>query len=127
MDQSDSKIHLLLVDDHAILRNALKALLRHELDMEVIGEAKDGMDAVEKAEQLSPDVILMDINMPRMNGIEATKEIVTRIPDMKVVGLSIHEDEEITQTMIDAGAIGYVTKGSPTEELCEVIRKAANN
>lgn len=122
----DGKIRLLLVDDHAILRNGLKALLRHEPDIEVIGEAVNGIEAVEKAESLQPDVILMDINMPQMSGIEATKKIVNHMPNMRIVGLSIHEDNIIAQSMIDAGAVGYVTKGAPTEELCAAIRKAVN-
>jgi PAS domain S-box-containing protein len=125
--ESNNKIRLFLVDDHTILRKGLKVLLQHELDMEVIDEASDGIEAVEKAEQLRPDVILMDINMPRMNGIDATKEIIARMPDMKIIGLSIHEDPAIIHTMISAGAVGYITKGSPTEELCAEIRKVVNS
>ena len=125
-EKFNGKIRLLLVDDHAILRNGLKALLLHELDMKVIGEAVDGIEAVEKAGSLRPDVILMDINMPQMNGLEATKEIINHMPDMKIVGLSIHEDNVIAQSMIDAGAVGYVTKGAPTEELCAAIRNAVH-
>ncbi len=125
-DESDGKIRLLLVDDHAILRKGLRELLLHELDMEVIGEAVDGIEAVEKARRLRPDVILMDINMPRMNGIEAAKEIIACMPDMKIVGLSIHEDEAVARSMRNAGAVDYITKSSATEKLCAAIRKAVN-
>jgi PAS domain S-box-containing protein len=123
-ESSESRIQLLLVDDQEILRGGLKSLFLHELDMLVIGEAVDGIDGVEQAEKLRPDVILMDINMPNMDGIEATRQILARMPDMKIVGLSIHEDETIAQSMRNAGAVGYITKGASSEEICAAIRKA---
>lgn len=119
----NGKIRVLLVDNHKIVRNGLKALLECESDMEIIGEAVDGIDAVEKAESLRPDVILMDISMPRMNGIEATKKIISSIPDMKIVALTLHEAEYIAPRMMDAGAVGYVTKDCSAEELYAAIRK----
>src|SRR5579859_7354666 len=92
--EAESKIRVLLVDDHTILRQGLKMLLNAQPDMEVVGEASDGYQAIAEAHHLQPDVILMDITMPEMNGIEATRQVRRQRPDMRVLVLTMHENEE---------------------------------
>jgi DNA-binding NarL/FixJ family response regulator len=118
------RIRVLLADDHKILREGLAVLLREERDLEVVGQAPDGQAAVELAAELRPDVVIMDVTMPRMNGIEATRRLAAEMPGVRVVGLSMHEARDM-QAMRDAGAVGYVTKGSPAETLVSAIREAA--
>lgn len=117
---------LFLVDDHAVIRSGLKMLLENEQDMEIVGEAENARDAIQDAILLKPDVILMDIGLPDMSGIEATREIKKRMPDTSIVALTIHEDEEYFFKMLDAGASGYVPKRAAPEELLTAIRAAAN-
>jgi two-component system, NarL family, response regulator NreC len=119
------KIRLLLVDDHAVVRSGLRMLLMSEEDMEIVGEAGNAAEALEAARLLKPDVVLMDIGLPDMSGIEATREIRKQHPDMAVGGLTIHEDEEYFFKMLDAGARGYVPKRAAPEELITAIRAAA--
>jgi two-component system, NarL family, response regulator NreC len=119
------KIRLLLVDDHAVVRSGLRMLLMNEEDMEIAGEAGNAAEALEATRQLKPDVILMDIGLPDMSGIEATREIRRLYPDVAVVALTIHEDEEYFFKMLDAGARGYVPKRAAPEELITAIRAAA--
>jgi two-component system, NarL family, response regulator NreC len=119
------KIRLLLVDDHAVVRSGLRMLLMSEEDMEIVGEAGNAAEALEAARLLKPDVVLMDIGLPDMSGIEATREIRKQHPDMAVVALTIHEDEEYFFKMLDAGARGYVPKRAAPEELITAIRAAA--
>jgi two-component system response regulator NreC len=119
------KIRLLLVDDHAVVRSGLRMLLMDEEDMEIAGEAGTAAEALEAASLLKPDVILMDIGLPDMSGIEATREIRKLYPEMAVVALTIHEDEEYFFKMLDAGARGYVPKRAAPEELITAIRAAA--
>ena len=119
------KIRLLLVDDHAVVRSGLRMLLMSEEDMEIVGEAGNAAEALEAARLLKPDVILMDIGLPDMSGIEATREIRKLHPDVAVVALTIHEDEEYFFKMLDAGARGYVPKRAAPEELITAIRAAA--
>jgi len=121
------KIRLLLVDDHAVVRSGLRMLLMSEEDMEIVGEAGNAAEALEAARLLKPDVILMDIGLPDMSGIEATREIRKQQPDAAVVALTIHEDEEYFFKMLDAGARGYVPKRAAPEELITAIRAAAVN
>lgn len=121
------KIRLLLVDDHAVVRSGLRMLLMSEEDMEIVGEAGNAADALEAARLLKPDVILMDIGLPDMSGIEATREIRKQQPEVAVVALTIHEDEEYFFKMLDAGARGYVPKRAAPEELITAIRAAAVN
>jgi two-component system, NarL family, response regulator NreC len=121
------KIRLLLVDDHAVVRSGLRMLLMNEEDMDIVGEAGNAVDALEAARTLKPDVILMDIGLPDMSGIEATREIRQQFPDMAVIALTIHEDEEYFFKMLDAGARGYVPKRAAPEELITAIRAAAAN
>jgi two-component system response regulator NreC len=118
-------IRLLLVDDHAVVRSGLKMLLENERDVEIIGEASSASEAMEAATRLKPNVILMDIGLPDLSGIDATREIKKRTPDVAIVALTIHEDEEYFFRMLEAGASGYVPKRAAPEELLTAIRAAA--
>jgi PAS domain S-box-containing protein len=115
-------IRVLLADDHKMLRDGLAGLLREQPDIEVISEASDGLMAIELAHQTQPDVIIMDVTMPRMNGVEATRRIHQELPHIRVIGLSMHEKEDMANAMRDAGAVSYITKGAPSEILTEAIR-----
>lgn len=117
---------LLLVDDHAVVRSGLKMLFENEQDMEIVGEADTASGALEEARRLKPDVILMDIGLPDMSGIDATREIKKHLADVAIVALTIHEDEEYFFKMLEAGASGYVPKRAAPEELLTAIRAAAN-
>ncbi|MCK4913776.1 MAG: response regulator transcription factor [Planctomycetes bacterium] len=119
------KIKTLIVDDHEIVRQAIAALLESEHGIEVVGEAQDGRKAVELAGLLKPDVVVMDITMPNLNGIEATRQIVREMPDTKIVALSAHCDRRSVREMLKAGASGYVPKNSAFEELICAIRNVA--
>jgi DNA-binding NarL/FixJ family response regulator len=116
------KIRVLLADDHAILRDGLCALLDGETDIEVVGVAGDGLEAVRKASELKPDVVVMDIAMPRLDGIEATRRILRSNPDMRVVVLSRYDDRESVMDAVCAGVCGYLLKRSAGAELAEGIR-----
>ncbi|HEX8991708.1 MAG TPA: response regulator transcription factor [Anaerolineales bacterium] len=116
---------LLLVDDHAVVRSGLKMLLSSEKDVEIVGEASTAAQAMETTGIVKPDVILMDIGLPDMSGIEATREIKKRYPEISIVALTIHEDQEYFFKMLDAGASGYVPKRAAPEELLVAIRAAA--
>lgn len=120
-DMSD-KIRVLLVDDHAMLRKGMVLLLGEEDDVEVIGEASDGEQAIEQARALKPDVVVMDISMPKLNGVEATRKIVAESPASKIIALSIHSAKQVVDDMLSAGAVGYVLKESVPEELLQGIR-----
>jgi DNA-binding NarL/FixJ family response regulator len=113
---------VLLVDDHHILRGGLRMLLDAEPDMRVIGEADNGQVAIDLARELSPDVVVMDIAMPRIDGVEATRRILADSPDVKVVALSVHAGQRFVEDMLRAGAKGYVLKESAPEELVAAIR-----
>jgi PAS domain S-box-containing protein len=121
---SEGRIRILLADDHAVLRDGLAGLLRQHGFL-VVGEAVDGRQAVELAMVLLPDVVLMDVSMPHVNGIDATQAITERMPEMRVVGLSMHDDLNVAQAMREAGAVAFVTKNSPSEQLIETIRSSA--
>ena len=118
-------IRLLLVDDHAVVRSGLKMLLENERDVEILGEAASAAEAIEAAMRLKPNVILMDIGLPDLSGIDATREIKKRVSDVSIVALTIHEDEEYFFKMLEAGASGYVPKRAAPEELLTAIRAAA--
>lgn len=118
-------IRLLLVDDHAVVRSGLRMLLENERDVEIIGEASSAHQAIEAAVRLKPNVILMDIGLPDLSGIDATREIKKQTSDVAVVALTIHEDEEYFFKMLEAGATGYVPKRAAPEELLTAIRAAA--
>jgi two-component system, NarL family, response regulator NreC len=120
-------IRLLLVDDHAVVRAGLGMLLDSVADAEIVGEAGTGQEAVEAVARLKPDVVVMDIGLPDMSGIEATRRIKVARPETAVVALTIHEDEEYLFQMLEAGASGYVPKRAAPEELLTAIRAAAAN
>ena len=117
---------ILLVDDHAVVRSGLRMLLENEQDVEIVGEAENAAGAMEAAMILKPNVILMDIGLPDMSGIEATREIKKKVADVAIVALTIHEDEEYFFKMLEAGASGYVPKRAAPDELLTAIRVAAN-
>jgi len=117
-------INLLLVDDHQVVRTGLRMLLEGQPDMKIIGEAENGLQALEKARELSPDVIVMDITLPDISGIDATKRIKELFPEISVVALTIHEDEQYFFEMLQAGASGYVPKRAAPEDLITSIRAA---
>jgi CheY-like chemotaxis protein len=123
--KSSSKIRVLLVDDHAILREGLASLLQRYEDIEVVGEGEDGLVGVELAHRLRPDVVVMDLSMPRLNGIEATRRIAAELPGVRVVGLSMHEEEYGLSAMRRAGAVACVVKAGPPDDLVMAIRRAA--
>lgn len=115
---------LLLVDDHAVVRSGLRMLFENEKDMEIVGEADTASGALEEARRVKPNVILMDIGLPDMSGIDATREIKKHLTDVAIVALTIHEDEEYFFKMLEAGASGYVPKRAAPEELLTAIRAA---
>lgn len=119
------KIRLLLVDDHAVVRTGIRMLLDGESDIEIIGEAETASEALNQISKLGPDVILMDLGLPDMSGIDATRSIMQIAPETAVVALTIHEDEEYFFKMLDAGASGYVPKRAAPEELLTAIRVTA--
>ncbi|MCQ3937662.1 MAG: DNA-binding response regulator [Chloroflexi bacterium] len=118
-------IRLLLVDDHAVVRSGLKMLISGQKDMEIVGEAGSAAEALTETERVRPDVILMDIGLPDKTGIEATRVIKAKFPEVSVVALTIHEDEEYFFQMLNAGASGYVPKRAAPEELITAINAAA--
>ena len=115
-------IKVLLVDDHRIVRDGLKTLLNQGENIEVVGETDNGRDAVRLAESLSPDVIVMDVGLPDLNGIDATNQIVSQAPKTKIIALSMHSDRRFVAGMIRAGASGYLLKDSAFEELEHAIK-----
>lgn len=117
-----SKIKVLIVDDHVIFREGIRSLLPGFEDIEIVGEATNGKEAIEKASQLSPQVVLMDITMPVMSGLEATRRIQKECPDARVLVLTQHEDSEYILSMIKAGAKGYISKTANASELVSAIR-----
>lgn len=116
------KITILLADDHVLVREGTRELLEHEDDMSVVGEAGDGEKAVDLAADLRPDVVIMDIAMPKLNGIEATKRIKSIHPDSAVLILSAYDDDQYVFALLEAGAAGYLLKDVPSHELVEAIR-----
>lgn len=115
-------IHLLLADDHAVVRSGLRLLLESQPDMVIIGEAENGLDAINKTSVLKPDVVLMDIEMPDMNGIEATRRIKNTHPETAVLALTMYEDDQYFFEMLRAGASGYVPKRAAPDDLVSAIR-----
>lgn len=119
------RIRVLLADDHTILRNGLRMLIGGADDLEVVGEAADGVEAIDRAAALLPDVVLMDISMPKLDGIQATREIRRRLPAVKVLMLTMHEDDAYLFRVIEAGGAGYVLKKAADVEVLDAIRHVA--
>ncbi|BDV42455.1 DNA-binding response regulator [Geotalea uraniireducens] len=119
------KIKVLIVDDHKIMREGLKSLLDKETDLEMVGEADNGRTAIQYARDLAPQVVLMDLSMPEMNGIDATRRIVTECPSTKVLALSMHSDRRFVEGALAAGAHGFLLKDCAFDELVVAIREVA--
>jgi len=118
----ETKIRIMLVDDHMVIRQGLAGLMRGEQDFEVAGEASDGESAIELAREIRPDVILMDIGMPGLDGIQATRIIHIELPEIRIIGFSMFQESEQEASIRNAGAVAYLTKSGPSEELIEAIR-----
>ncbi|MBI4849870.1 MAG: response regulator transcription factor [Nitrospirae bacterium] len=121
------KIRILLVDDHKILRDGICSLLKEYQDMQVVGEAADGRTALQLVKELSPDIVIMDISMPDLNGIDATRKIVTDHPRVKVMALSMHYDKHFVSEIFKAGAAGYLLKECAFDEMAQAIRVVMDN
>jgi DNA-binding NarL/FixJ family response regulator len=119
-----SKIRVLLADDQDIVRTALTIILNHQADLDVVGQAADGLEAIALAKQLQPDVILMDIRLPRLNGIQATRQIVAALPKTQIIILMTYETDDWIFEGIRAGAIGYLLKDTPGDNLADAVRGA---
>ena len=115
------KYEIVIAEDHTILREGLRALLSSHPDFEVVGEAEDGREAIRRVEKLMPDLVLMDLSMPRMNGLEAIKEIKKRSPEVKIIALTVHKTEEYILATLQAGADGYALKDATHSELVMAI------
>jgi two-component system response regulator NreC len=118
-------IRIILADDHTIVRHGLNRLLQQEEDMEVIAQAADGHSTVELTRELSPEMVIMDIGMPDLNGIDATQQITREFPQVKVIGLSMHSGKKFVIEMLNAGASGYLLKDCALEELTTAIKTVA--
>jgi two-component system response regulator NreC len=119
------KLRILLADDHRIVRDGLRLLIDAHPNMRVIGEAGNGKEALKKARELHPDVVIMDLSMPQLNGLQATTQLKAESPDLKVVALTAHEDEAYLNQLCKAGAAGYVLKRSAGDELLRAIETVA--
>ncbi|WP_374720788.1 response regulator [Peribacillus tepidiphilus] len=120
------KTSIVIIDDHQLFREGVKRILDFEPSFEVVAEGDDGTNAVELVEKYNPDVIIMDINMPNMNGVEATKELVDKYPDSKVIILSIHDDENYVTHALKTGATGYLLKEMDADALIEAVKVVAD-
>lgn len=121
------KLRILIADDHALLRDGLKALVNAEPDMEVVGEAENGRAVLEKASQLKPHIVLMDISMPDINGAHATRRLKGLFPTIKVLALTAHEDSSYLRHMLEAGASGFLLKRAAADQLIQAIHVVAAN
>jgi len=119
--QESKRIRVLLADDHAIVREGLRSLLEKQPEIEIVCEAEDGRAAVERARELLPDVVIMDITMPNLNGVEATRQITNEFPQIKIIALSVHSNRGFVADMLEAGAAGYVLKECLFDELVQAI------
>jgi DNA-binding NarL/FixJ family response regulator len=120
------KLRIFMADDHPIVREGMKALVNAQADMEVVGEAADGRTAVEQISQLLPDIVVMDISMPHLNGIHATEELHRTTPQVKVVALTVHEDRSYLRQLMEAGASGFVLKRAASDDLVHALRTVAD-
>jgi DNA-binding NarL/FixJ family response regulator len=119
------RIRILLADDHAVVRQGFKMILAEQPDMEISGEAANGREAVELAEKTKPDVVVMDVAMPELNGIEATRRLAASVPRTRVLALSMHKDSVYVREILRAGARGYLLKDAPAQDLLAAIRAVA--
>jgi DNA-binding NarL/FixJ family response regulator len=119
------RTRILLVDDHAVVRQGFKMILDAQSDMEIVGEAANGREAVELAAQLNPDIVVMDVAMPELNGIEATRRVIASDPHIRVIALSMHKDSVYVREILRAGARGYLLKDSGADDLVKAIRAVA--
>jgi len=120
------RIRILLADDHAVVRQGFKMILSAQPDMEIVGEAGNGRQAVEQAEELKPDVVVMDVAMPELNGIEATRRLASSAPHARVLALSMHKDSVYVREILRAGARGYLLKDSGAADLLQAVRAVAS-
>jgi DNA-binding NarL/FixJ family response regulator len=120
-----NKLKVLLVDDHALVRRGFRRMLEDEPSFQVVGEASDGLEAVESAEKLHPDVIVMDCALPQINGIEASRRVLASRPDTKILMLSMHSEDTLVRQALEAGAKGYVLKNAMDLDLVSAIKKVA--
>jgi two-component system response regulator NreC len=120
-------IKVLIADDHQIMREGLRSMLEQEHDIKVVGEAEDGRATLNLARELTPDIIIMDVGMPDLNGIEATRQITAEIPGIKIVALSMHDDRRFVLNMLKAGASGYMLKDCAFKDLAKAIRVVMTN
>lgn len=116
------RTRILLADDHQMVREGIRSLLEKESDFEIVGEAEEGRKAVRLARKLHPDVVIMDITMPNLNGVDATRQIVGEYPDIKIIALSMHFSRIFVLNMLKAGALGYILKGDSSDELIDGVR-----
>lgn len=121
------KLKVLLADDHKMFREALRAMLSREADLEIVAEVGDGRDVLTEAAKCRPDVVCMDVGMPGLNGVEATRRLVSAQPGVRVIGLSAYSDKRFVMEMLNAGAMGYVTKGDAGDELLRAIHAVCRN
>src|ERR1700747_2666611 len=123
MDQRPEQLHILVADDHELVRRGIRGLLRARRGWTIVGEARDGREAVEKANKLKPDVVIVDISMPDLDGLQATRQIREAVPTTEVVVLTMHESDQMVRRVLDAGALGYVLKS----DLATHLIRAVNN
>jgi two-component system invasion response regulator UvrY len=120
-------IKVMLVDDHDLVRTGIKRLLEDHPNIEIVGEAVSGEEALEQVSVYDPDVVLMDINMPGIGGLEATRKLLQRKPQLKIIVVTMHDDDLFPQRFLKAGALGYITKGAKVEEMLQAIRTVMAN
>jgi two-component system invasion response regulator UvrY len=118
---------VMLVDDHDLVRTGIKRLLEDHPNIEIVGEAVSGEEALEQVSVYDPDVVLMDINMPGIGGLEATRKLLQRKPQLKIIVVTMHDDDLFPQRLLKAGALGYITKGAKVEEMLQAIRAVMAN